>query len=83
MNKGTDCLNTEPSEREFTIRLLQAFIRHLDRLCAVAGKDIRFDVPLVEQFDAETLAALAEVWNDDEEVEDYFAAMDDEAARRS
>jgi hypothetical protein len=31
----------------------------IDRLEAVAGKDIRFDIPLADQFDPITLAALA------------------------
>jgi hypothetical protein len=67
VSKRTDGLDTDPSEREFTIRLLEALIRHLDRLQAAVGKDIRFDVPLIEQFDADTLAALEKVWDDDDE----------------
>jgi hypothetical protein len=45
-------------------------------IAATGGRDIRFDVPLNEQFDAATLDALARAMNDDGELEDMFAPME-------
>ena len=80
MTRLNDTLDHDEADREFTVRVLQALIDQFDRMVAVAGKNIRFDVPLHEQFDAETLTALAQAVTDNEELQDLLAAMNKEAA---
>jgi hypothetical protein len=74
----SDRLDREESDRDLVKRAIEALIEHISRIEAVAGKPIRIDLPLVDQFDPETLDALAQVMFDDEELDDLFAAMDRE-----
>jgi hypothetical protein len=76
-SRRADTFDREEQEREFMLRLLQAFIDQFDRMkAAVGGRNIRFDIPLAEQLDPETLQALAAAMNDDDELQNYFAALD-------
>jgi hypothetical protein len=50
-------------------------IAAIDRLRAVAGKDIHFDIPLDQQFDAITLAALMRLKEDMNAVLDHARSL--------
>lgn len=77
-----DGLDRNGSERDFYLRLFEALIRQLDRMQAeVGGREIRFDIPFLEQFDAETVSALRRVMFDDDELQDFVAAHDREWRR--
>jgi hypothetical protein len=73
----TDCLDRDESERDFMKRLLSAFIQYLERIQRAAGRPIKLNTPIDQQFDAETSAAIYEVLKEeDEELEALFAALD-------
>jgi hypothetical protein len=57
---------------------LDDLIAKLERMKAIAGKPIRFDMPLTEQVDAETLAALARWAQEEMEAEDDDDEEDDD-----
>jgi hypothetical protein len=70
------------------MKFLGDLIAKLERMEEIAGKPIRFDIPLTEQVDAETLAALAR-WaqeemdaEDDDEDEDEDDDEDDDEEDR-
>jgi hypothetical protein len=64
------------------VRLLGDLIEAFKRMEAAAGKPIRFDIPLAEQFDPDTLAALKQ-WAEQEPDFDVDDDLDEDAAPAS
>ena len=76
--RDTPAEGEEGTMTDEPMKFLDDLIAKLERMEEIAGKPIRFDIPLTEQVDAETLAALARWAQEKMEAEDDDDEDDDE-----